>query len=50
MNKNLVDISVYLLISPQIDQWMKDTDLNKDGVVSYDEFKESLRKSISNFF
>ena len=37
-------------ILSQIDQWMADSDLNKDGVVSYEEFKKSLQKAISSYF
>ena len=34
----------------QIDDWMTDADLNRDGVVSYDEFKKSLQKAITSYF
>jgi len=33
----------------EIDTWIAATDINKDGVVSYDEFKLSLQKTISAF-
>lgn len=33
----------------EIDEWLKATDLNKDGVISYDEFKTSLQNTISKF-
>ena len=37
------------MIMFQIDSWIAEADVNKDGVVSYDEFKQSLQKTISAF-